>query len=250
MNSIIFEVRNLKNQSIMKFSFLSLTFLFSLFFSTVSWSQDCGEMDYLAKGNSWVLTQYNKGGKVTGHTDYTILDERTVDGNKEWDIKTVIKDKKDEELSSVTATAICDGEKILLDFSQIMQSSAAMESMEGMETEIEGDDIGYPFDMEEGMELEDVSVSIKASSGGVQLVKVDTKITDRMVEAKETITTPAGEFETFKITQTSEVKMGFISSETSSIDWYAPGFGIVKSEYYNKRGKLTGSSEVTKFTKG
>lgn len=234
----------------MKFIFLTLVFLVSIVINNNSWIQDCGQMDYLAKGNSWVLTQYNKLSKVTGHTDYTILDERTVDGNREWDIKTVMKDKKEEELSSATATAICDGEKIMLDFQQVMQSTAAMESMEGMETEIEGDDIGYPFDMKEGMELEDVSVSIKASSGGVQLVKVDTKIKDRIIEAKETITTPAGEFETFKIVQTSVVEMGFIKSETSSIDWYAPGFGIVKSEYYNKRGKLTGSSEITKFTKG
>lgn len=234
----------------MKFIFLTLVFLVSIVSNNNSWTQDCGQMDYLAKGNSWVLTQYNKRGKVTGHTDYTILDERTVDGNREWDIKTVMKDKKDEELSSATATAICDGEKILLDFQQVMQSTAAMESMEGMETEIEGDNIGYPFDMEVGMELEDVSVSIKAKSGGVQLVKVDTKIKDRLVEAKETITTPAGDFDAFKIVQTSVVEMGIIKTETSSIDWYAPGFGIVKSEYYNKRGKLSGSSEITSFTKG
>ena len=162
----------------MKFIFLTLVFLVSIVINNNSWTQDCGQMDYLAKGNSWVLTQYNKLSKVTGHTDYTILDERTVNGNREWDIKTVMKDKKDVELSSATATAICDGEKILLDFQQVMQS------------------------------------------------------------------------DTFKILQISVVEMDIVKTETSSIDWYALGFGIVKSEYYNKRGKLTGLSEITSFTKG
>ena len=37
--------------------------------------------------------------------------------------------------------------------------------------------------------------------------------------------------------------------EGSSKEWYAEGVGVVRSESYNKNGKLTGYSELTKFEK-
>lgn len=225
-----------------------MSFLLVLSFAVTSWSQKCDDYGHLEEGNSWTLTQYNKRGKETGATDYKVLSKKTVDGNVEWEIQTVIKDKKDEEMSDVTATAICDGETIRLDMSQFMNSTA-MESMEGMNMEIDAGEVIYPFEMTEETDLPDASITIKAKSGGMTLVEIKTTVFDRKVLGLEEITTPAGTFQAYKISQSTRVENRILNMETSSIDWYVPGFTVVRSEYFNKRGKEDGYSEITEFIK-
>jgi len=78
-------------------------------------------------------------------------------------------------------------------------------------------------------------------------------ITNRKVVSSETITTTAGTFTCFKVTQDILVEtttMGIpMKMNSKSTDYYSAGTGLVKSEYYNKNDKLTGYSELTKITK-
>jgi hypothetical protein len=209
----------------------------------------CESLTYLDKGNKWTLTQFDKKGKETGHTYYHVLDKRNTENGIEWDIETKMADEKDNEMTNVVATAICDGKAIRMDMSQMIPPQT-MEGLSSMELEIEAGDVVYPFNLSENTELPDAEITIRASSGGVQLMELTTIVKDRKVEKKETITTPAGDFEAFKITQTTEVKNRILSRETKSIDWYCPKIGVVRSEYFNKRGKPDGHSEITSFTKG
>jgi hypothetical protein len=58
-------------------------------------------------------------------------------------------------------------------------------------------------------------------------------ITNRRVNAKESVTTPAGTWNCFKITYHTKMlmKMGIgIPMNSDITEWYAPGFGVVKSE--------------------
>ena len=70
--------------------------------------------------------------------------------------------------------------------------------------------------------------------------------TDRKVIGKETITTPAGSFNCFVITSTTDMKMG-MSQRSTSKQWITEKVGTVKSENYDKNGKISGSSLLTKF---
>lgn len=209
----------------------------------------CDTLTYLEKGNKWTLTNYDKKGKVEGHVHYHVLDKRETEKGIEWDLQTKMADDKGEEITDVTTTAICDGNSIQMDMSQMIPPET-MEGLSGMELEIEADDIIYPFQLKENAELPQAQVIIRASTNGIQMMEMTTIIKDRKVEKKETLSTPAGDFEVFKITQTTEVKNKFISRETKSIDWYCPKIGVVRSEYYDKKGKLDGYSEITSFTKG
>jgi hypothetical protein len=74
-------------------------------------------------------------------------------------------------------------------------------------------------------------------------------ITDRKVVGKESVTTPAGTFDCFKITSNSTIKTKTvvgITMEFSAIEWLAPKAAIVKSESY-KKGKLQGYTLLTKL---
>ena len=80
-----------------------------------------------------------------------------------------------------------------------------------------------------------------------------TTISNRKVEAKESITTAAGTFEAFKISYNTKVEstiMGMTRSfESSSNEWIAEGVGMVKVQSFDKKGKKQGTTELTSFKK-
>jgi hypothetical protein len=59
-------------------------------------------------------------------------------------------------------------------------------------------------------------------------------VSDRKVEGKESVTTPAGTWECFKISGKNKITMKMgpvgIPMNIESTEWFAPGFGVVKTE--------------------
>ena len=64
-------------------------------------------------------------------------------------------------------------------------------------------------------------------------------ITNRKIEGKETITTPAGSYDCFKMTYDIESKT-VMTVKMKGIDWFAENVGTVRSESLDKNGKLQG----------
>jgi hypothetical protein len=63
------------------------------------------------------------------------------------------------------------------------------------------------------------------------------------VVGKESITTPAGTYDCYKITSdiATQTQMGIkMNINVSSIEWITSKLGVVKSESYNKNDKLMG----------
>lgn len=56
-------------------------------------------------------------------------------------------------------------------------------------------------------------------------------------KGRETIHTPAGDFDCIKIYTEQKGKVMFISETEYSIDWYAKNIGLVKSETITKKGE-------------
>ena len=74
-------------------------------------------------------------------------------------------------------------------------------------------------------------------------------VRNRQAEAEESVTTPAGtwncvriSFEMEMVSRTAGIP---IRVRIKGTEWYAPGFGVVKTESFNKNGKLAGTSEIT-----
>ena len=78
---------------------------------------------------------------------------------------------------------------------------------------------------------------------------MSTLITDREVLGKESVTTPAGTFDCYIITQSTHIKSMAANQKRTTKQWIAEGVGVVKSEDYNKKGKLDGTSVLTSFSK-
>ena len=78
--------------------------------------------------------------------------------------------------------------------------------------------------------------SIVMNMGGI---KTTQEIHTHKVVGREQLTTPAGTFDCYIVEQTYTAKMAFIKAKGSQKVWYARGIGTVKTETYDKRGKLS-----------
>jgi len=202
----------------------------------------CNPYYDIEEGTVYEITSYDHKDKVSGRTVSKIDSyEETSNGWKaKIDFKTY--DKKDEliiENEDVEMT--CADGIIEMDMQRFMPAQM-MESFKEMNFQMDIDNIQIPSELNVGDELDDGSITM---TGDIPMT-ISIKIENRKVEAKETITTPAGTFECYKISY--DVNMKTVMSQSSKgVEWIAKDVGVVKSESYNGRGKLMGYSLLTKF---
>jgi len=146
---------------------------------------------------------------------------------------------------------ICDGNTLIIDI-QSMLDQATLKSMEGMEVSMSNiENINVPGNMRVGDKLPDAHMDMKVSMGNVTVTDMKLVTRNRIVEARESITTPAGTFDCFKITYETAIDtrvMGINRKSLSKgVEYYAPGVGNVRSEYYDDRGRLQSYTVLSKL---
>lgn len=226
-----------------------LSLLFFLCCTSLVYSQvDCRPFVPTATGTKWEVTDYSPKGKVVGRTTFELID-KVVDGeNMTFKIASTYYDKKDKESFKHEFEAYCKDGKFEFDMAYKM-SGGAMQAYQNMDFEVDASSFVVPdMDAQPGTTLPDGSLAVSIGSGGVNMFKMKVDIIDRKLEAREELTTPAGTFPCAVLAQTVTTKM-VMKVQASSKEWYSEGVGMVRSESYNKKGKLTGYSELTKLEK-
>ena len=215
----------------------------------VGYSQsDCNPYVPTSKGAKWEITNYSAKGKETGKVANELVDVVKSGSEIKFTIKATSFDKKGEETFSNTFEAYCKDGKFEFDMAFKMNGEA-LQAYEDMDINVDATEFQIPsMDTAPGTLLKDGSLVVGVGSNSTNLFKMTVLITDRKVEAKEEIKTPAGVFDCLKLSQKVSTKM-IIGIEASSIEWYSEGVGMVRSESYNKKGKLNGYSELTKYEK-
>lgn len=103
-----------------------------------------------------------------------------------------------------------------------------------------GDISTLPSDIKVGAVIPDSKINVKVKNVGATF-----SIEDRKVLAKESVTTPAGTFECYKMDEMQYNKV-LLSTKTYHITtWYAKNIGCVKQMVYDKKGRLVRSFELT-----
>ena len=120
-----------------------------------------------------------------------------------------------------------------------------MKSIENFDVSVDGTNLELPDKLEVGQTLKDAEMTMHVDASPLKMNFI-ISVTDRKVEAKENLKVPAGSFDCFKISQKMYTKT-MMKIETSAVEWYAKGVGMVKSETYNKKGKLVGYSLLTAY---
>ena len=206
-------------------------------------SQACEPYFLVEEGGVREMANYDKKDKLTGITIQTVKEIKVTGNMTEWTIGTVSKDEKGKEVSSGDLRMSCEEGIFKMDMKNFIDEET-LKGFEGMEVTMDATDLDYPGDLSAGQTLKDGNVTIKVTNAGMPIMTMVVKIYDRKVEAIEDITTPAGTFSCYKMTSTIETKTMF-TMIVKSTEWMAKKVGSVRSETYDKAGKLMGYMVLT-----
>ena len=206
-------------------------------------SQECKMFFPSKEGMQMELTSYDAKNRITGTTHQKIIGKETTANGYQIKFESESFDKKGQSQFKGQYSVKCENGIFYFDMKNMMSGESMKNYKEG-DVEIKGDDLDMPSNLTVGQTLKDGSLTISMKNTAMQMMNMTMAIKNRKVEAIETITTPAGTFECYKISYDVETKMMF-NMKGRGTQWIAKDAGVVKSESYDKNGKLVGSSQLT-----
>ena len=192
-------------------------------------------------------TMYNKKGKVIGTNVMELVLVEQKDEETHFKVHQQSLDKKGNVTYETDLGYKCVDDTFYIDMSSFMNGEA-MGAYSEMDLSVTMEEIDIPVNAQPGQKLKDGNLQMKMSGGMPFNMTIKVDVLNRKVEAVESITTPAGTFDCVKISQDIVTKM-MMTVKAHSVDWYARGVGVVRTESYNKKGKLTGYTELTRLEK-
>jgi hypothetical protein len=210
-------------------------------------AQECDFYFPVSKGAKIEMTDYDKKGKVTGVGTSTITENLQV-GNAQV-VKVSVSYEATENKTPFTAEyeVKCENGEFYVNMNNFLDKNA-LAGYQNMDITVDADQMTIPANLKTGQVLGNGRVTAKISSSGINIMTINTLITNRKVAAEESVTTPAGSFDCVKITYDIETKMMF-KVNMSCAQWMSKNVGVVKTETYDKKGRLETSQLLTKISK-
>ena len=219
----------------------TIFFLISFVFCFSCFSQDCRNYYYLQNNKTIEVTMYDKKGGTSGKLVYVISDVKTLGGTTAANVNSEVLDNKGKMVAKSTSTIKCSGGVMMVDM-KMMIPMTQQEQFKLADAKAENAYIEYPSKLTVGQQLKDGSFAMDIENNGV-MQSMAVAVNDRKVEAKESVTTTAGTWDCYKISYKSKLSiktMGInIPINMDGTEWYAPGFGIVKTESNNGGTAIT-----------
>lgn len=192
----------------------------------------------------------NGKGKIQSYETQKLINEETIDNMVTYTVVSTSYDGKnqDEITSQDTMEFKCRDNVFVIDMEQYADKSQMESENSEIDINITADEIYYPANLSPGTKLNDGFVKIEITSGPMVITNI-TRIFNREVVSKEDITTDAGTFSCYKITQNFENKTGFITFKFHTVEWIIEGLGTIRTETYNKKDKLQSVKELVEITR-
>jgi hypothetical protein len=234
-----------------------LPLFFFLLLATAARSQDCSQYFFLQKGKTIEIGSYDRKGDSIGRQVYTVADVSTSGGTVTGSLSSETFNKKGKSIAKATGKIRCNGGVMMVDMKLMLppgpqggpkgppigpQPQPQGDPFSSADVKADSVFLEYPVTMKPGDALKDVNFNMTINGNGPTRT-VNMIISDRKVEAQESITTSAGTWNCYKIGFKSKVtaKMGPFGFPVNveGEEWYAPGFGIVKTQ------SKSGSTAIT-----
>lgn len=224
-------------------------FLISILTCNFSFTQECTIYIPNTIGTELHYEMTNEKGKIVGSYTQKLLSIKNKGGETIYSLlhTTREKDLESKVLLLDTITFRCKGNEFYIDMDQYLNKKQ-MEAFQNMEVKITTDDLIYPPNLSAGQSLKDGSITISIE-GGIMNMNMTTNIINRKVEAIENIDTSAGNFKCYKLSEDVQSKTGFVNVTMHNVMWISKDIGTIRNESYNKKGKLTGITQLVKIVK-
>ncbi len=208
----------------------NLLLIILLLATSVSFSQTCKTYYFLQNNKTIEMTIYNKKGEVNGKQVYMVSNVQTSGNNVTATLNSEMFDKNGKSMVKAVNEIKCTDGVMMMDMKMNMPQTQQTTDVNATASNVY---IEYPPNMKEGDNLKDAIMQIVVDNKGMKQT-MDMQVINRKVQGKESITTTAGTWDCYKITNTTKMKiktMGIgIPVNTDVTEWFAPGFGVVKSE--------------------
>lgn len=210
-------------------------------FGIVSISQDCLKYYPINDNDQFTIENYDKKAKLTGYSEYKVLEN--LDTKIRYAITTY--DRKDEMIGEMEFEILCGNNTMSISMENFVPMST-YQQMESMTVEVTGDYLDYPNQLVPNTKLPDADMKIAVGMSGTNMMVTNIQIYNRKVHEMESVEVPAGTFNCFKISETVTAKVLITKTTAKNVIYLSPEYGFVKSESYNKKGKLLGYSLLAK----
>lgn len=215
-----------------------------IFLSTAGtgFGQDCKIFDDYKEGSSVKMVHYDKKDKATGFTISTVKEKKKIPGG----LSVVFHQKYsdyDEYAYEGEFDMRCENGDVYVDMAKFLDPNT-LAAYENMEIEVVADDISIPSNAKAGDVLNDGAVTVTVNTGSPVKISITVTLSNRRIESFEKVETPAGSFECMKIAYDMLTQIGFVKIQASAIEYYTKDHGVIKTESYSKKGKLTAYSVV------
>ena len=212
-------------------------------------SSQCNTFFPLREGVKYQYDMYDKKEKLTMRTNQWLKNVSGAGNSmKATMVQEMIDVKKDEPIASTETEWTCENGTLHFALNNLAIDGAVAPGS-GMTVDFSGDQMDIPSDMQVGQALKDLTYQIKMGMSGMTVMNRSYNVKDRKVEAEEKVTTPAGTFDCYKVSFTTDSKGGIGSGTIKTIVWYSKDTGMVKTENYSDKGKLMSRQVLSKIEK-
>jgi hypothetical protein len=230
----------------MKKTKILFVFILAFMLSGIIQAQECSYFN-LSEGMVLGYQNLDAKGKVTSTTRTTCLSITKAGASIIYKLKNDFVDAKNNNPSTRELEMRCEDGKFYMDMQNLIDPKS-MEAFKGMEISVDATDMVYATGLVAGQSLPDANITVSAATGGIAMLNLSIDITNRKVVGTESVTVPAGTFDCFKITYDVETKMMFKVNATVT-EYVNMGVGNVKTETYDKKGKLAGTTQLVEVKK-
>lgn len=201
------------------------------------------------KGVVLTYKTFDKKGKETGGMKYTIKNVQREGTNINITYMVESSDQKENIAFSEEITIQQREDKLYMDMSNFLNKGAFQQNGEiPVDIEVTGNNLELPVNANPGDVLPDANVEMAMKMGFINM-KMAAQVTNRKLESIEDITVKAGPFNTYRFSSKVNATTMGLKVETNNMEWYAKGIGILKSESYDKKGKLQSTTELVEIIK-
>ena len=242
------SIRPLKINFVRMKTYFLLLAIFTGTLAPVRLKAQACEIYYPTKaGTVLEMKHFDAKGKETGTSKTVIVSSQEIPGGVEVTARNEFPPrKKGEQAYSNEYSIHCLNGQVTIDMKNYLNGEM-MAGFENMKVEVSGDQLDLPANPKPGEMLKGGVLSVKIlNENGMQIMQMTTKISNRKVEAIEQVSTPAGTFECIKISYDSEAKI-FFTVRAHGVEYYSKDVGLVKSETFDSKSRLTGYSILSKI---
>ena len=178
----------------MRTKLITLTILLVAFL--MGQAQDnCSTFYPMTEGASFSYNIYDKKDKISGTTEYEVINVDNSGGNTVATLSVKVGGAKPKEQMELEYDVTCTGDGISIDFNSMIspQLQTQMNQMNA-EVDISGVNVVIPNELTVGQNLDDAEIIMAMSMSGIKM-NTEVRTTDRKVVAKESVSTPAGTFD-------------------------------------------------------